>query len=1005
MSENYSLFTVGEHMPWKQLLSSAQRAQVLALPTSLREFEDLYTLNPADRQFVAIRRTDANRIGIAVQLCFLRHPGRAWAPDELLPTAMTRFIARQVDADPESLTEYASRDETRREHFAELLREYGYTTLSVRDYRSLSAWLTDQARGTDSGLALVTLLVEEIRRRRIVVPALRVVERITLTARARARQDAYTALTADLTSDQRAKLDELFDLRPNSRHTHLGWVRQSLGAANPTNILSCIERLTFLRSIGIPTTWATRLHQNRLVQLAREGANTDATHLKTFAADRRYATLVACVLDASSVLTDETLEMHERFLGQQFRKAERKHLATFQENGKVINELLKRYTALGRALIDAKSSNNDLYSAIVKVLPWDELTVSVQQAERLAQPGEFDSLSLITERYSVLRRYAPQFLDAFEFRASPAIDELLKAIVILRELNATNTRKVPDDAPRDFVRPRWERHVFTTDGIDRRFYETCVLSEVGKSLRAGDLWVTGSRRHRDFDEYLLPTQTFTAMRVAGLPLHMQLDGIKYLEERKVLLNTEFIRVDRLAKVNGLPEATLTDGVLKISPLDNQESDEAEALTRQAYALLPRIKITDLLTEVDGWCDFGRHFTHLRTGGVAPDRSLLLTAILADGINLGLSRMAEACPGITLSILSRIATWHIRDETYSKALAEVINHHHSLEFSAHWGDGTTSSSDGQRFKAGGVGEARGDVNARYGNDPGVTFYTHISDQYAPFHSKLINATVRDATHVLDGLLYHESDLQIEEHYTDTAGFTDHVFGLCHLLGFRFAPRIRNVRDTKLFSIEKPSSYSTLTPLIGGTVNTKQIAAHWDEILRLATSIKHGTVTASLMLRKLGSYPRQNGLALALRELGRIERTLFLLQYISNLELRRRIHVGLNKGEARNSLARAVFFNRLGELRDRTHENQRHRASGLNLVTAAIVLWNTVYLERAIAVIRERGQPVSEDALSHLSPLKWEHINLTGDYHWRKDAGLRNGKLRPLRVHPGTVSAVP
>jgi TnpA family transposase len=136
----------------------------------------------------------------------------------------------------------------------------------------------------------------------------------------------------------------------------------------------------------------------------------------------------------------------------------------------------------------------------------------------------------------------------------------------------------------------------------------------------------------------------------------------------------------------------------------------------------------------------------------------------------------------------------------------------------------------------------------------------------------------------------------------------------------------------------------------------------------------------MLRKLGAYPRQNGLAVALRELGKIERTLFLLQYISSVELRRRIHVGLNKGEARNALARAVFFNRLGELRDRTHENQRHRASGLNLVVASIVLWNTVYLERAVAAIREKGQPVSDEALAHLSPLKWEHINLTGDYHW-------------------------
>ena len=224
---------------------------------------------------------------------------------------------------------------------------------------------------------------------------------------------------------------------------------------------------------------------------------------------------------------------------------------------------------------------------------------------------------------------------------------------------------------------------------------------------------------------------------------------------------------------------------------------------------------------------------------------------------------------------------------------------------------------------------------------------------------------------------------------------YVFALCHLLGFRFAPRIRNIGDTRLYSLEKPSTYATLSPLIGGIVNKRQITGHWDEILRLATSIKHGSVTASLMLRKLGAYPRQNGLAVALRELGKIERTLFLLQYISSVELRRRIHVGLNKGEAKNALARAVFFNRLGELRDRTHENQRHRASGLNLVVAAIVLWNTVYLERAVAAIRETGQAVSDETLAHLSPLKWEHINFDRRLPLEKGCWASKPKVAPAQ----------
>ena len=219
---------------------------------------------------------------------------------------------------------------------------------------------------------------------------------------------------------------------------------------------------------------------------------------------------------------------------------------------------------------------------------------------------------------------------------------------------------------------------------------------------------------------------------------------------------------------------------------------------------------------------------------------------------------------------------------------------------------------------------------------------------------------------------------------------------HLLGFRFAPRIRDLADKRLYIHDDPKLYPTLESLIGGGVNVKHIRAHWPEILRLATSIKQGTVTASLMLRKLGSYPRQNGLAVALRELGRIERTLFTLDWMQNVELRRRVQIGLNKGEAKNALARAVFLNRLGEIRDRSFENQRYRASGLNLVVAAIVLWNTVYLEKAVQALRDSGQEIDEKLLKHLSPLGWEHINLTGDYIWQQSKQVEKGGFRPLNT---------
>ena len=257
-------------------------------------------------------------------------------------------------------------------------------------------------------------------------------------------------------------------------------------------------------------------------------------------------------------------------------------------------------------------------------------------------------------------------------------------------------------------------------------------------------------------------------------------------------------------------------------------------------------------------------------------------------------------------------------------------------------------------------------------------------------------MRDATYVLDGLLYHESDLRIEEHYTDTAGFTDQVFGMMHLLGFKLAPRIRNLGETKIFVPPgKHKNYAALQPMLGDELKINCIKTYWNDILRLATSIQQGTATASLLLRKLSSYPRQNGLAVALRELGRIERTLFILEWLQSVEFRHRVTAVLNKGESRNALARAVFLNRLGEIRDRSYEQQRYRAGGLTLVTSAIVLWNTVYMERATEALKIQNKDINEDWYQYLSPLGWEHINLTGDYIWNEDKKIQQGKFRLLR----------
>lgn len=987
-------------MPTRELLSPAQRTQFLCVPADMSEqmLARYYTLSNDDRSLIKQRRRNHNRLGFAVQLAYLRFPGRTWAANEEASPLVVSYIASQLKLNPMSIVQYGQdREATRYEHLTELEKVCGFRPFTKREYRELAVWLLPIARKTDTGTVLVSSLIEEMRSCKIIIPALSTVERLGWETRRRAQRQVYRHLTEGLTDLQRTQLKALLTIPAASRQTILVWLRQPPGSASPTNFHKIIERLQWIRALSLDPQVAAQVHHNRLQQMAREGAHTTAQRLVRFHDDRRDATLVAFLLLTAEELTDAALDMHDKLMGQNAKKGERKQEEHIKKSRKAINEKVRLYARVGKALITAKAETQDAYQAIEAVITWERFVGTVEEAEELSTTTEIDTAELLIDRYGQFRKYTKELLSVFSFQGTSANTPMIEALQVLKDLNETGKRTVPEDAPSDFVKGRWEKHVMQDEHIERHAYELCTLSELRSGLRSGDVWIAGSRRYKAFEEYLMPQGQWLWLKQTGeTEVEIPADFATYIAERKEALHRELMIVEKLMAEEKLPDVRQVKGKLVITPLAKAVPDEVEALTRQVYDLLPRIKLPDLLLEVDAWTDFSRHFTHLQSEDAPKDRTALFAALLADAINLGYSKMADACAGMTFDRLAWVVDWYVRDETHTKALAEIINYHHGIPFAAHWGDGTTSSSDGQRFKVGGQSEATAQVNLRYGTEPGVTFYTHLSDQYSPYGVKVISSSVRDAPHMIDGLLYHETDLQIHEHYTDTWGYTDQVFGLAHLLGFRFAPRIRDLGTKRMYSIEAQACYPGLEPYLGGSINVKQIETHWDDLLRLTSSVRKGTVTASLILGKLASYPRQNGLAHALREVGRIEKSLFALEWLQSKELRRRVQVGLNKGEARNALSRAVCFNRLGEIRDRSYEDQRHRASALNLVVAAIILWNTVYLAEAVETLKRQGVTINEEHLEHLSPLGWEHINLTGDYLWNFKRTPATGQLRPLRT---------
>ena len=225
-----------------------------------------------------------------------------------------------------------------------------------------------------------------------------------------------------------------------------------------------------------------------------------------------------------------------------------------------------------------------------------------------------------------------------------------------------------------------------------------------------------------------------------------------------------------------------------------------------------------------------------------------------------------------------------------------------------------------------------VNAKYGREPGLKAYTHLSDQFAPFATQAIPATVHEAPHILDGLLMNDAGRRVREQYADTGGFTDHVFAATALLGYQFIPRIRDLPSKRLHVFDPGTVPSELRELVGSKVRQRLIAANWPDVLRSAATMVAGAIAPSQLLRKFASYPRQHELSAALREIGRVERTLFIIDWVLDPEMRRRAHIGLNKGESHHALKNALRIGRQGEIRDRSSEGQHYRMAGLNLLAA-------------------------------------------------------------------------
>jgi TnpA family transposase len=951
---------------------------VLPEEPGIEELARDWMLTEPDLHEVLLCRGTDNCLRFALQLCVLRRFGRFLEEYDDPPVRIVNHLAAQLHLPPVLLLA-PPRSTTESEYRDRLRRYLGLQELDQQGRDRLLVWVSERMADGEAPTVIASQAEQIVRGWRYVLPRSTVFARLIYSFCARSEGDVFERIAMQIYPEGRRRIDELLAVPEGDQRSQLFRLKEYPPRGTPQTISDYLQCYHTAARAAWNLTEVRGVSQALIEHLAHAAKRHDAWYLKRLPDFKRYAMVACFLVETRKTILDHLVDMNDQHLTKWIGECRKTAEDRQRKYWKLTREGQDLLVGSVEWMLEQEQPL-EAWKSLLERTPVSDLRracVHYRESRQLEQTGY---VGVLRERSQwQLRPYFKEFLQLpfqAEANASSLKQALAAASVYFRD------KKLPTKTPVEFLPAVFRRQLFDADGnIVPEVWEVGLAMAVRDAMRGRTLYLPGSRRHVSFWKMVYSDEQWKQERqqIYG-PRSVKADCDVFLNRMQRELDQQAEQTETGLANNAY--ASITKDRLKLSrDKAAPEPESVQQLRRIIESHLRQIRIERLLLEVNDLCGFAQQLRPLNEQMPRWENAVavLIAAIIAHGTNLGIVAMSHSTDGITLEMLRHVSQWCLRPETLKAANRVLVDFHHRLPISSVWGTGIRSSSDGQRF---GVQEDTkiGAYYPRYFGYYGnaLTLYTHMTDQGGVYSTEPISCILRESLYVLGGLLGNDTIVRPKIHHTDSHGSTNQIFGLFRLLGLSLQPRLARLRHQRLFKLNKDRNYGVLEPLFEGSVPPDLIREQWDGLMRMTSSLRNRHAAPDAIVQRLANASGADRLAKALTSIGKVEKSIFLLRWLHDPVMRADTERQLNHGEHRQSLARWCFFANQGEFREGDYEEIMNKASCLSLISNAILLWNTIQIQRMVEDLRAAGHPVKDEDLARVSPLLRAHVIPNGSY---------------------------